>query len=50
VTVVSAELDALRDYEAAGVARCVHWLTSDDAEAARRDIVDLARRLDLSPT
>lgn len=48
VTVVSADLDSLGDYETAGVTRCVHWVTADDPHAARADLSELAHRLELA--
>ena len=49
VTVVTADLDEISAYEAVGVTRCVHEVAPDDAAAARGQLVDLARRLELRP-
>jgi probable F420-dependent oxidoreductase len=45
VTVYSAKVEAVSEYEAAGAHRCVFWVPPNDAEAARNHVQELARLL-----
>lgn len=47
VTVYSAKLEEVSDYEGAGAHRCVFWVPPNDADSARTRVEELARALEL---